>query len=53
MTEKSGLLLRYTALLLSTQLCCKSTLLSKSKLANRECCMVNLFCGSLNEGQLN
>ena len=34
-------------------LCCRSTFLSKSKSANRECCMVNLFSGSLNEGQLN
>ena len=50
---RKGLLLRYTALLLYTQLCCKSTFLSKSKLANRECCKVNLLSGSLNEGQLN
>ena len=48
-----GLLLRYTALLLYTQLCCKSTFLSKSKLTYRECCMVNVLTGSLNEGQLN
>ena len=27
--------------------------LGKSKLANREFCMVNLLSGSLNEGQLN
>ena len=50
---RKGLLLRYTALLLYTQLCCKSTLLSKSKLANRECCKLNLLSESLNEGQLN
>ena len=48
-----GLLLRYTALLLYTQLCCKSTFLSKSKLTYRECCMVNVLTGSLNEGKLN
>ena len=50
---RKGLLLCYTALLLCTQLCCKSTFLSKSKLANHKCRMVNLFSGSLNEGQLN
>ena len=38
-----GLLLRHTALLLYTQLCYESTFLSKSKLTNRECCMVNLL----------
>ena len=46
-------MLRYTALLLYTQLCCKSTFLSKSKIANRECCMANLLFRSLNEEQLN
>ena len=50
---RKGLLLRYTALLLYTQLCCKSTFLSKRKLTYRECCMVNLLSWSLNEGQLN
>ena len=50
---RKGLLLRYTALLLYTQLFCKSTFLSKNKLINRECCMVNLPSWSLNEGQLN
>ena len=52
MTETS-LLLCYTALLLYTQLRCKSTFLNKSKLTNRKCYMVNLLSGSLNEGQLN
>ena len=52
MTEKRPLVV-FTALLLYTQLCCKSSFLSKSKLANRECSMVNLFSGSLDEGQLN
>ena len=50
---RKGLLLRYTALLLYTQLCCKSTFLSKRKLTYRECCIVNLLSWSLNEGQLN
>ena len=50
---RKDLSLRYTALLLYTQLCCKSTFLSKSKSTNRECSMVNLLSGSLNEGQLN
>ena len=40
---KKGLLLRYTALVLYTQLSRKSTFPSKSKLTNRECCMVNLL----------
>ena len=26
-----------------TQLCCKSTFLSKGKLTDRECCMVNII----------
>ena len=39
---RKGLLWRYTALLLYTELCCKSTFLSKRKLTNGECCMVNL-----------
>ena len=46
---RKGLLLRYTAL----QLCCKSTFLSKGKLTDRECCMVNLLPLSMNEKQLN
>ena len=41
--REKGLLLRYTALLLYTQLCCKFTFLSKRKLTYRECCMVNLL----------
>ena len=40
---RKGLLWRYTALLLYTELCCKSTFLSKRKLTNGECCMVNLL----------
>ena len=47
------LLLRYTTLLSYTQLCCKSTFLSKRKFTNGECCMVNLVSWSLNEGQMN
>ena len=50
---RKGLLLRYTALLLYTQLCCKSTFLRKSKLTYRECCMVNQLSWSLKEEQLN
>ena len=50
---RKGLLLRYTALLSSTQLCCKSTFINESKLTYRGCCMVNLLSWSLNEGQLN
>ena len=50
---RKGLLLRYTALLSSTQLSCKSTFISESKLTYRGCCMVNLLSWSLNEGQLN
>ena len=50
---RKGLLLRYTTLLLYTQLCCKSTFLSRRKLSYRECCMLNLLSWSLNEGQLN
>ena len=49
---RKGLLLRYTALQLHTQLRCKSTFLSKGKLTDRECCMVNLLSWSINEGQL-
>ena len=45
--------LRYTTLLLYTQLCFKSTFQGKSKLTNRECCMVNLLSWSLNGGQFN
>ena len=50
---RKGLLLRYTALQLYTQLYCKSIFLSKGKLTDRECCMVNLLPLSINEGQLN
>ena len=50
---RKGLLLRYIALQLYTQLCCKSIFLSKGKLTDRECCMVNLLPLSINEGQLN
>ena len=50
---RKGLLLRYTALQLYTQLCRKSSLLSKGKWTDRECCMVNLQSWSMNEGQLN
>ena len=50
---RKGPLLRYTALLLYTQLCRKSTFLGRGRFTNRECCMVNLRSWSLNEGQLN
>ena len=50
---RRGLLLRYTALLSCTQLCCKSILLGKRKFTYSECCMVNLLSWSLNEGQMN
>ena len=52
MDEERSIVVLHT-LQLYTQLRCKSTFPSKGKLTDRECCIVNLLCSSINEGQLN